>query len=439
MGTNAINNNLINDLSLLNVDIPKNSDGGEGFQKSFEMASKSSDLEMLASRKVDAVSELNTSDSVKDNYLKETSNGKSVNKVNSENNSESSNVDKTNKETVKDLKESDLEDDSIENIENAYSNLINEFANILDVTPEEIENYLNENNIDISMLGGNNEILENMIVEFSNIESTVDILTDSDAYNQLVELQNVVSNVQEDLNSKGLSFNDMSKYLDQMNLTEIENVNEFNPVDTVTVNQTQQKDDSKKENNESLNSENRSVNVGNFDNQPTEVQNTTEIANETIHYTENPQEIYDQIGEYIRNLSTENLQEIEMKLQPETLGTIQVKVSQSEGAVKAEFVTNNESVKVMLEGQLIQLKEDFERSGFRVDEVEVRVSTNSFNESAENDSRDDANEAAQRMNTPRRINLNGLDALDELEEMDEEERVVAEMMTANGNSLDYKA
>ena len=177
-------------------------------------------------------------------------------------------------------------------------------------------------------------------------------------------------------------------------------------------------------------------------------QNIATDTNNNVHSTQgteqasfstNAQQIYDQIGEYVRNLSTENLNEIEMKLQPETLGTLHIRITQSEGFMKAEFLTANENVRAAIEAQLIQLKEDFDRSGIRVDEVEVRVATNEINEATQQYSRDEENEAASRQSNVRRINLtNGID-LDEIEDYEEEEKITVEMMTANGNSLDYKA
>ena len=107
--------------------------------------------------------------------------------------------------------------------------------------------------------------------------------------------------------------------------------------------------------------------------------------------------------------------------------------------MKAEFITANENVRSIIEGQLIQLKEDFDRSGIRVDEVEVRVSTNEFNENTQSESRDEENERAARTSGVRRINIaDGVD-LDEIEEYEDDEKIAVEMMTSQGNTMDYKA
>lgn len=442
MGTNAINN-LMNDLNLINVEIPKNADTNDGFQKSFEEASQNSDIAKLAQRPVDVVTELKTDNAAKDEYIKESSYSSPNKNIN--------NADKTDSVNDKTDKKTDLKDEEEVDYENAVNALVANLADILNVSVEELEEYISDKDLTIADLS-NNEIIQQMVVDFTEVENPIDIISDSEAYEIYTSIQGSISEFKHfaldndiDLETNvipektdALVSDVKTEDLDVLKETDLEVVKEDladdNRVDLKNIDNKDSKKDTDNDSSNNLLANNGSnVNELNV--------NELSSAHETpAAYTDiNAQDIYDQIGEYIRNLSSENIQEIEMKLQPETLGTIQVKVTQSEGVMKAEFVTTNESVKAMLEGQLIQLKEDFERSGLKVDDVEVRVNTNAFNESTDSDSRDDANEAAQRMSAPRRINLAGLESLDELEEMEEEERVVAEMMTANGNSLDYKA
>lgn len=442
MGTNAINN-LMNDLNLINVEIPKNADTNDGFQKSFEEASQNSDIAKLAQRPVDVVAELKTDNAAKDEYIKESSYSSPNKNIN--------NADKTDSVNAKTDKKTDLKDEEEVDYENAANALVANLADILNVSVEELEEYISDKDLTIADLS-NNEIIQQMVVDFTEVENPIDIISDSEAYEIYTSIQESISEFKQfaldndiDLETNvipektdALVSDVKTEDLDVLKETDLEVVKEDLADDNhAELKNIDNKDSKKDTDNDSSNNllANNGSNVNELN------ANELSSAHETpAAYTDiNAQDIYDQIGEYIRNLSSENIQEIEMKLQPETLGTIQVKVTQSEGVMKAEFVTTNESVKAMLEGQLIQLKEDFERSGLKVDDVEVRVNTNAFNESTDSDSRDDANEAAQRMSAPRRINLAGLESLDELEEMEEEERVVAEMMTANGNSLDYKA
>lgn len=466
MGTNAINN-VISDLNLINVEVSKSSESNDGFQKSFEEASLYSELAKTASNDVDVVSELNTENSAKDEYLKETSySSPNRNISKTENTEKKTEVKEESDSNVSNIKKVSEKEDSealTENAAAAVSTLVNDLANVLNVSVEELENYLSVNEISVADLS-NNEILQQIVVDFTNVSNPIDILSDSTAYDIYTEVQNIVSVFNQLVENEGFDINEMNLYpVENIPAENIETVetnaetvsvkpeisDEHKALNDLENSETEEisviQNDSKDEKVKTSDTDNKSSNDQSLNGSTQTTSNTeTSVLPEsdanTVTYSDmDPQEIYNQIGEYIRNLSSENLQEIEMKLQPETLGTIQVKVTQSEGVVKAELTTTNESVKAMLEGQLIQLKEDFERSGLKVEDVEVKVSTNAFNESTDSESRDDANEAARQMNSPRRINLLGVDNLDELEEIEEEEKVVVEMMTANGNSLDYKA
>ena len=129
--------------------------------------------------------------------------------------------------------------------------------------------------------------------------------------------------------------------------------------------------------------------------------------------------------------------DIEMLLNPESLGTVNVHLSSKEGTVTAQFTTQNEQVKAILEDQMIELKETFEAKGVKVDNIEVQVQTNAFAQEYEN-SRERNNQDEERTNRrARRINLNALEEMPE--ELTEEEAISVSMMEANGSTVDYMA
>ena len=129
--------------------------------------------------------------------------------------------------------------------------------------------------------------------------------------------------------------------------------------------------------------------------------------------------------------------DIEMLLNPESLGTVNVHLSSKEGTVTAQFTTQNEQVKAILEAQMIELKETFEAKGVKVDNIEVQVQTNAFAQEYEN-SRERNNQDEERTNRrARRINLNALEEMPE--ELTEEEAISVSMMEANGSTVDYMA
>ncbi len=151
-------------------------------------------------------------------------------------------------------------------------------------------------------------------------------------------------------------------------------------------------------------------------------------------------QIMDQIMEYMKVNIRPETQELEMQLHPASLGTVHVQLAVKDGAITAQFAAQNETVKAVLETQMIQLKEQFEEQGIKVEAVEVTVANHAFNEQFDNgqEAADQEREAAKK--GTRRISLN-LEELEEdgLEALDDSERIAVEMMQANGSTVNYTA
>lgn len=71
---------------------------------------------------------------------------------------------------------------------------------------------------------------------------------------------------------------------------------------------------------------------------------------------------------------------LEMALNPESLGKVNVAIEMKDGVCTANFVVRNELARIAVESQLQTLKETFEERGLKVDAVEVNVSDFSFNQ-----------------------------------------------------------
>lgn len=150
-------------------------------------------------------------------------------------------------------------------------------------------------------------------------------------------------------------------------------------------------------------------------------------------------QIMDQIVEYMKINVRPETQEMEMQLHPASLGTVHVQIAAKDGVITAQFAAQNETVKAVLETQMIQLKEQFEEQGIKVESVEVTVANHSYGEQyGDGQNAADQRREGAKKNGTRRINLDDFDeeALDALEES---ERVAVEMMQANGSTVDYTA
>lgn len=160
----------------------------------------------------------------------------------------------------------------------------------------------------------------------------------------------------------------------------------------------------------------------------------------TTSYGVSGQEIIRQITEQIRVYVKEDTTEMELQLHPASLGNVKVQLTSAGGVLTAVFTTENEAVKAALEAQLVQLKENFTEQGLKVESVEVNVSAQGFERSLDQQEQEQNRfEDTRNKKGNRRIRLNGLDDAEEFlsEEMSADDRIVADMMIRNGNTVDY--
>lgn len=149
-------------------------------------------------------------------------------------------------------------------------------------------------------------------------------------------------------------------------------------------------------------------------------------------------DIMKQIMDYMRIQVKPDMSNVEMQLHPENLGTLQIHVSSKGGNITAQFFTQNETVKAVLESQMIQLKESFAEQGVKVDAIEVTVQTHQFEQNLEQGRGRNQSEPDKKTRT-RRIQLDSSLTMEDLNTMEEEEQLAVEMMAANGSTVDYTA
>ena len=161
-------------------------------------------------------------------------------------------------------------------------------------------------------------------------------------------------------------------------------------------------------------------------------------APEAMAAAQQTSEIMDQIMEYMKVQIKPEMTQLEMQLHPESLGNVHVHIASKEGVITAQFTAQNETVKAALESQIVQLKESFAEQGVKVEQIEVHVQANGFQQEYEG-SREEQREAeGSPKKTARRINLNLLSGMDE-QDLSDEEQVLVSMMEADGNTVDFKA
>lgn len=176
----------------------------------------------------------------------------------------------------------------------------------------------------------------------------------------------------------------------------------------------------------------------NFQKSSVEAWNDNVAETQTAFSSETPdtENIMNQITEYMKVEVKPEMTELELRLHPETLGTVHIHLSAKEGVVTAQFTTENESVRTVLEAQTAQLKENLNQQGIKVEAVEVTIASHAFDRSfAENGDGNSRYEEPKKKGV-RRIRLEDDVPLEEME-LSDEERIAAEMMEQNGNTVDY--
>ena len=158
-----------------------------------------------------------------------------------------------------------------------------------------------------------------------------------------------------------------------------------------------------------------------------EVQTTSYAAAET-------ENIMRQIMDHMQLQLNADSTEVNMQLQPESLGTLQIRISAKEGIMTAQFTTASETVKSVLEAQMIQLQQQFDQQNIKVEAIEVTVQAHAFESALEKGNENQEQQEASKKNRTRRIDLN---LFDDSQDLEAEEKLLAEMMEVNGNTVDY--
>lgn len=150
-------------------------------------------------------------------------------------------------------------------------------------------------------------------------------------------------------------------------------------------------------------------------------------------YQVNSTDVINQMIDSIKLNATADTTQMEIQLTPENLGKINLTVAAKDGVITASIITANETVKAIVESQLVQLKETMNNQGLKVEDVEVTVANQAFDQNAENSGGDNG---AQSRNTHRRFR-----SVEEISRNDTEpeDSIVNQMMEADGNSVNLRA
>lgn len=430
----------------------KNNQSDE-FSKIF--ASQSAQTENKTETKADTKT---TEEVEKVENVSETKEDSSVNeKTNVEKTEEGRDVTETEntEETVQNVDEEELD---TEEVMEAITEIMATIQNVLGVTPEELQSALEELGLSVEDLL-NTDMIPKIVVALTEGADELSVMTNADLFADIQEITAEVEGILNELSAKmdvspedlkGM-LQDMMQNVEQPETVEEEEVVSVVKTDTmtevpVTEESRVQVSVEKTETSRHTEDGKQGADANSANQQMTFSQNVTRQIEQAVaakteatysSYT-TTQNIMNQIQDVIKVIQTQDLTEMELQLHPATLGNVKVQLAVTEGVLTATFTTENEAVRAALESQMLVLKQNFEEQGIKVEAVEVTVASHAFERNLDSSENGAGEEQAQeKKKSGRRISLSELMNETEEEELSEEDRIVAEMMRQNGNTVDY--
>lgn len=144
-------------------------------------------------------------------------------------------------------------------------------------------------------------------------------------------------------------------------------------------------------------------------------------------------DIVRQIIDEIRVNVTKDTTSMEVQLNPEHLGKVQINVASKDGIITAQIITENETAKHAIENSIAVLKETFNNQELKVEAVEVMIASYEFFNQGQ-DAQFENEEQANASRTTGDINLN--EGLIE-DELTDDEQLQVEVMRKQGSSVNY--
>lgn len=364
----------------------------------------------------------------------------------------------------------------LEVVPQVMNDIINIISENLNVSCEDVEEAMVNLGISIEDLI-NPEKTNELICEITGIESTMDILTNTElsraVKNIYSQVDQVISEVKTEFN---LSDEELSVFF-----TEIvsDDVNELKPeidsakkddvfqeMDEISDNLSKDGEvhvsletDGEETNNNAGYEENDEMSENTPGNPVVkEVKNHNAVDNEKIVLQENgfnnlvdeikenisgqleiedesvSDRIIRQITDDIKFRVTSETKSLEIQLEPESLGKVSLMVVSKAGSLTAQLTVQNEVAKEAVESHIAQLKESFDNQGLKVEAVEVTIASKEFEENLdkENNSSDQQNKKGRRrISEDELAEINGI-----IIDREESEEMIRDM---GNNTVSYKA
>ncbi|ABX43072.1 flagellar hook-length control protein FliK [Lachnoclostridium phytofermentans] len=169
-----------------------------------------------------------------------------------------------------------------------------------------------------------------------------------------------------------------------------------------------------------------------FLNQLTQTVTTRTDFSDELTTVQELRDITNQIVEQIKVVIKPSQTSMDMMLNPEHLGRVQLNISSKEGVLTASFITQNQVAKEAIESQIQVLKENLEAQGLKVEEIEVTIANFSFQQSSQMNGENKNSEQGK-------AKTNKALRLDSLEDIPVEEEENENLNVLSGSNFDTSA
>ncbi|MDF2542266.1 MAG: flagellar hook-length control protein [Herbinix sp.] len=337
---------------------------------------------------------------------------------------------------------------------------------VLHISPEEFQDLMNEMGIEaVDLL--DSDILKDFILNAKGITDITSLLTDENLAATVDQLLSNVNVINQE-SGIGLTNDQMKEFLAQLDKGPSVDLMANFDVETDVIDDEAKNDQAINLSNQhrveslakDINLENSSMSdtntesfssssneteansdtVGTNDQKNTFINNMVMSVKETqvssqgeiVRVTE-LREIANQIIEQIKVVIKPNHSSMELQLNPEHLGKVNLTVNLKDGAMTANFVVQNEIAKEAIESQVQTLKEALNNQGIKVDAIDVTVAGYEFGQSNQADTQE---QQMKQSNGKKTITLDAInDFNDEIPE-EEDDTNTNELL---GSRIDYTA
>lgn len=366
-------------------------------------------------------------------------------------------------------------------ITDIIKNIVEAVAEQFDVEPEAVIDAMDELNMSAEDLQSGKELSE-LITQLTGNENVMNILTDSEMSGQF---KGIFSQIQDMVNQfvkdNGITNEDLNTLLNEFDLpklkeqfveiTDVSNTDVTENVQTSELTDASENIENVAEDSVAVSSDSREVNnltdkqIQNSESEITPEENAVKVENSTEKQNDvsqngtqdqslaqnfnqtlteiisekfgedidvKPEQIMRQIVEEVKSIIKPDMTSMEMQLNPENLGRINLQVVSKNGSITAQIIAQNEIVKEAIESQVSQLRETLDNQGVKVDAIEVTVGSRQFDENLDNQS-DSNDERKQKKHISQEEidEINGKQTIkDEIEE---------ELMKQDGNTVSIRA